>query len=796
MGSNKQLIKTLALLFLSAPLLWPLEILQSVGVEGKEPFVFITLEESTPFNCILTPPSLHQKGELDCTFDRVPAIRPKADKNGFFEITPLLQENRFGVKMRFLKKARVYPMESATLAKTPLVPADLNRKAKRWLVVGYEKTPPVLSGEEARGLGFPIELPDFDPPAVGPLDLTGAPVMNRSARDEGQEYAQVNAAYEAGNLPETLRLINRTLEAGKGRNLFLPEMLALKVKVLDRLGESETELIEIAEPWVRAYTVHHELPEIMLILANNLMAIGRSSDALHYYNTLIREYPGNRFADLAEVYRGDRFATEGRVGEATASYEKVLFNSTDVPAASMAASRLAELAIKEDKLLKATELYGKILQGHPEFFLQNITRSRQLLEMMAEQKVFAPAAQLGEILLPKVETGTPEYEKALLELARWQRLGGFKQKAVETYRRYLKEYPFSAQKAVVEKEFDLLRFDLGHETAEENLAHFDRILERYPDDEAASRALYEKAKLLLQLGRYAEVKALLPALDGLDESLFYDYRQQIRQMERTLLDSFLIREACADAVALIGERGIGLSLRSDETLYRCAHQERAYGLALEIADSNLKRTSKAQGIVWLERRMDVLHDMADYPRYIDAAERFLMMQRALRQPVEADRFYQLFGVYHRLRENPERMRELAAQVDYRFPKDPRNMDVYAAMIELSKRLGDTQMQYDFAKKLVNRHRILSVRTFTPESELDFADAAGRLGRKEEGILVLQTLLQNDLEPAVRARVLFALGELLQSDARPELAAAVFKRCADLPLQEDVWMDLCRQKAAL
>lgn len=795
MGSMQHLFKSAFITLLCATALWSLEITQSVGVQDKSSYIFVTLEETAPFNCVLTPPSMNQNGELNCHFDRIPAIRPLPVRNTFFEIDPVLGE-RFSVRIRFLKKASVHPVEGSTLSAERLVPSDLNRKAKRWLVLGYENTPPVLSGRGSEGLGFPVQLPAFDPPAIGPLDLRGAPVTSRSTRDEGQEFAAIISTFEAGNLPETLRLINRAVEAGRGRNLFLPEMLALKIKVLDRLGGSEIELIEIAEPWVRAYTVHHELPEIMLILANNQMKIGRSSDATHYYTTLIREYPASRFADLATVFRSDRYVAEGQVGEATIGYEKVLFNSTDIPAASLAASRLAELAITNDDIAKAAELYGKILQSNPGFFLDDLAKSGELLAMMADQKVFQPAALLAEILLPKVEPGTAEYEKRLLELARWQRLGGFGPKAVKTYERYLEEFPYALQKAVIQKEYDLLTFELGRDDIDESLALYERILERYPEDEAASRALYQKSKLLLQMGRYAEVKTLLPKLDRLDEKLFHDYRQQIRQMERTLLDSFIIKEECADAVSLIQDRRLHLSLRSDEPLYECAKKERAYPLALAIADENLLKTAPAQGIAWQQRRMDTLYAMSDYVRYVDAAERFLRMQRALRQPVEADRYYQLFGVYHRLRENPARMKELAELIELRFPRDPRNMDLYAALIELAKRQNDPQLQYDYAKKLVNRHRVLQVRTFTPDSELDFAQAASRLGKRNEAIMVLQTMLQGELAPIDRTRALFALGELLQADERPELAGAVFKRCVDLGLSEDSWSALCREKAAL
>jgi hypothetical protein len=472
----------------------------------------------------------------------------------------------------------------------------------------------------------------------------------------------------------------------------------------------------------------------------------------------------------------------------------VLFNSKDVPAASLAASRLAELALREDDIPKAAEYYTKILRSAPEFFLEKIDRSKRLMDIMAEQKLYVPAALLAEVLIERVDAVTSEYEALLLNLARWQNLSGMGEKALISYERYLAEYPFSAQSPIAQKERDLLEFSIGRSTPEANLALYDEIATKYPEDEAANRALFEKLKTLMKLGRYVEASKLLPKLDALDKKLFHDFDLQMRQTERVLLDSFLEAGDCKSAVSLSKARNLGVLARRDEIFFDCARAERDFGLALEIADSNARKLSPAEGAEWYARRLDTLYFSADYANDIDGEERYLKMLRALNRTIDADRFLRLFDAYRRTGFDVKRERELAETFEARFPKDPRLMDIYAAMISLSQDQNDTKSQYDYAKKLVNRSRMSAIEAFTPDAEIAFAEAAVKEGKPDEAILVLRTTLEGKLDDRVRTRALFMLGDILERNENVELARAAFESCANFG--DDPWANLCKEKTAL
>ncbi|MDR0663901.1 MAG: tetratricopeptide repeat protein [Helicobacteraceae bacterium] len=775
--------------------LYALDITQTTGIIDKESYLALTLKEDRPFSCRVNPATLLEAGNMVCEFDRVPALKPQPIDNPFFSVEPILDPKRFTIKIAFKQNALVYPMETPTLSSIPIAPNGEITSSSRWIAIGYKNKPPVLRASSGGGLNFPVVFPPFEPPSVGALDLNGAPIANRAISEDGQEFSRILAQYEAGFLTDAQRMIDDALARSDGKHLFMPELLALKIKILDKLGDQDEALIAAAKPWTEAYAFHKETPEILLLLANAQTRLGLIADGRYHYDTLIREYPKNPLSDFARIYKADRAMIEGKAFDAKLGYESVLFNSQDVSAAALAASRLADMAIREDDIPKAAEFYEKILKSAPEFFLDKLDESERLMNLMAEQKLYVPAALLGEIVLEHIDSTSQTYENSLLSLARWQNFAHMSEKSLITYERYLAEFDFSPQAPLARKERDLLEFSIGRQTQEANLALYDEIITKYPDDEAADRALYEKSKLLVRLGRYAEASEILPKLDKLDKALFHNFDAQMRQMERSLLDAFLQAGDCAAAARFSRDRRLGVSIRSDEAYFDCAYKARDFNLALEIAQTNIRKYSPAKGAKWSARRLDTLYAMADYPSYIDGEERYIKMLRALKEPIGADRYIRLFDSYRRTGFEPKRMGEIAAIVESQFPKEPRLMDIYAAMIVLSADQNDSKSQYDYSKKLVNRTRLTAVKAFTPEAEMAFARAALKEGKPNEAILVLQTLLNEALDIRDRSKALFTLGEALEQNASVDLAATAFQRCANLEINDDPWSNLCREKIA-
>ncbi|GHV05351.1 paralysed flagella protein (pflA) [Campylobacterota bacterium] len=785
--------KALLVLLLTVPL-FALEITQTTGIGIDGSYQVLSLDEIEPFACRVEADGITTQ-RLICEFGRIPAIKPIAQKNEFFNITPIMGPNHFTLRIDFLHKAAVYPITAATLTEKAMIPSNKTTVARRYTVLGYRQTMPLLQQHDRDSLDFPVEFPAITPPQIGTLDHLGRPITQNNGNDEGADYARILTINETLGAVDALREINMRIDETSGRHLFMPELLALKIKILDKLGGHEEELISIAAPWVNSYTANAQLPLMLLLLGKAEMRVGLTADALYHYDTLVREYPESSYADFAKVYIADRALARGRAEEAQLGYQDVYFNSPDIPAASLAASRLAEIAILQDDVAAAADYYVKILQSNPDFFLDNIAGSRQLMMLMAEHKLYLPASMLLEFLLPRYDSTSVEYEKRVLDLARWQRLGGLDTKSFETYKRYLNEFPYAASRTVAKKEYDLLEFALGRDSDEANLELYDYIYKTYKGDEVADRALFEKAKLLLRFERYKEVHGLLSTLDRLDHKLFYDFDQQMSQTERILLDSFLRESACENAVKLTLERSLNIAFYDNEKLYECAYGERSFDLAQAIITNNLNKTSPAKGEKWLSRRIDIYYETGNLPQFITDAERYMRMNRALRTPLDENRYFQLFNAYQRLGHDPQKMYELGAIIETRFPKDPRLMDVYAALVSTARGLGETTKQYEYAKKLINRHRITHVGAFTPESELAFADAAVKQGKSDEAIVVLQSALDEQVAPNYQARLLFTLGELLEDNDRKEQAVAIYEQCSKLDTQ-DQWAKLCQEKQAM
>lgn len=784
-------MKKLLTILLFATLIQAAQITKTVGSFNSEQYLVLTLEDLKPFSCKEYEPAMDQSGYMECDFVDIPVIKPEAIEDSFFEVIPIVGSERFKVKIIFKKQAKIYAVDSSTRTKDPITPMDKTRKSRRWIVVGYDSSMPVLNqSESATGLSFPIDYFSFENPTVGALDSAGNIVVRRDSRDS-MIYEQILSYYNQKNYTQALRTIDENMNDIK--TLFLPEILSIKIKSLDQLGGNQKEVVNLASGWIRAYTLHNDMPEIMFILAKAQMWLGLSSEAVSNYNTIIREYPNSRFADLAKVYRADRILIEGRLEEASIWFNKVYFETKDIEAASLAAARLAEIAIKKDEFEKAAKLYDKVIEASSEFFEQDLAKSEELLYIMVDNKIYSSAAKLGELLIKHKEPKSDAEEDLLLSLARWQTFAGMQEKAIESYSRFIRDFPYSKSLYLAKKERDILLLDSEYGSDEERIEVFDRIVANYPEDESASRALYAKTKIFLKQGRYSEVKQLLLQLDSMDRELFQDYDQLIRQIERTLLNSFVLQNACKEAVDLINERKLGTTLRSDEPLYSCAFKERAYPLALEISRINQRKSSKINASNWIEKELDTLLAMGDYPLFADKLEEFMRMQRAFRIPIASQRYIELFDTYYRLGERDDRLEEIVKNMEHQYPKEPKIMDMYFSLSHLASRKSDPQMLYLYSKKLLNEHRKRSVRSFSPDNELFFVEAAKSLGKTDEAILVLQTMDLSSINEESRARVLFTLGDLLNSN-NPDLAKNAFIECKDLG--DNPWSKLCEAKVAL
>ncbi|MDR2904348.1 MAG: hypothetical protein LBU73_00080 [Helicobacteraceae bacterium] len=780
-----------------------LEITQTVGetidanTSRAETYLALTLEEEHAFSCRVEPQTTIANGGAICDFVKIPALKPSAHENKFFKVEPIMGDRAFSLKITFKQNAFVYAVGENTRFTKPLAPLAEKLSSKRWVIVGYTKTPPIKEAAKIKGLNFPVGFAPTPPLSVMPLDLTGKPISGENSA-QSQEFSRILATFKQGELADAQSAIDNALAATKGKHLFTAELLALKIKIIDKMGNQDDALIAVAKPWVEAYTTNKDLAEILLILGKAETRLGLISDGDYHYETLIREFPQTNFADYARIYRADRLLSEGHAEEARMAWERALNTSQDIPAASLAASRLAEQAIRSDRIDRAAELYTKIMKANPDFFAGDVDRARELMDTMADHKIYEPAALLAEAVLRGTDSLQPEYEETLLKLARWQNLAEMREKALETYNRFLAEKQFSKDYFVVEQERDLLEFELDNKkTAAETLELYDRIITKYPRDEASSRAIYKKAKLLLKVGRHRDVLTLLPALDKLDKTMFHDYDQQLRQTERVLLDSFVRQNDCDGALGIIKSRDPNLTIRSDEPIYDCASKARNFQLALKVAERNLAQVSPAQGVIWSEKRLDTLFYMADYPNYIEAEERYIRMKRALREPIAEEHYLRLFESYRKTGFDNDRMRYLAREFENRYPKDPRLMDIYAAMIALARSEKDYAAQYDYAKRLVNRARLTQTGAFTPQAEMDFAEAAIKEGKISEAILILRGLLDTPLSPVsdpVRARALFTLGDLHEAADR-DRARSFYRECAAINSPSS-WQKLCADKVNL
>ena len=70
---------------------------------------------------------------------------------------------------------------------------------------------------------------------------------------------------------------------------------------------------------------------------------------------------------------------------------------------------------------------------------------------------------------------------------------------------YLSKYRFGEYAEDIRRAKDALFFDVNDENSTQRLSEYEMLINKYEGDSIAQRALYEKAKLLLEMNQYDAV---------------------------------------------------------------------------------------------------------------------------------------------------------------------------------------------------------------------------------------------------------------------------------------------------
>ncbi len=767
--------------FLSFITLFSVEINVASGMSDSNTYSVLTMEHTEAFNCINTASPKNPKDRYICKFKNIPLTYPHSTSNKFFVIEPVIEDNDMYIVVTPKYRSFLKPIKEVHTT-------DAVLKTKKWLFIGYEEKLPFIMSQGVKGLNFPITIEPELPLHVGSLDIDKKPLQDAQRKEEVEAFLKVKRLFDQGKNQDVLNAVDAAIEYSK-ESLFLPELLLYKLRTLALGRGNEHKILDIGKLWADTYTSHKDLPEVMLLVAKANIDLGYTKDASYFIDVLINDYSKSIYAQMAMIYKADRYKSNTKFEKASELYLKVLKNTSDIDIASIAASKLAEMLIPASKVEEGMTYYKKIFRSNPDFFVKDVMKGYELALYVSSFSEFSLAAGIGDRVLFKLDKNHPEFKQVLLNTARWHAKAGSVDEAKARYEQYMKQFPYEANLEEVKREYDQLFFSLSDDNVTAKLASYDSMINKYGDGEIGEKAFHEKVMLLADQHRYDEIKDKLGQFTQLDEKQFPDIDIESAKIVNDMFFYYLINKRCEDVVFLYKNYDVSIDSIYDEKIYACLYDTFEYKLALDICDKNIDAASGHFTIEWIGKKIDVYDRISETNRVAQFAEDYLKAMDLYGKKVSMERYMKILNarmvekMYTKVLETVDRILDI-------YPDAPNRAEIYEKGIKAAIKLQELAKTLQYTDRLYTYQKQSGIRTYTPWIETTHADTLAKLGRYRDAVLVLQKMLQDELSTPDRARGLYTLSSYLDQLGMFDTSKSVLKRCVGLG-GDDRFSRLCK-----
>lgn len=749
----------LALLF--AFTLGALDLQVDYGVEQNSRFSILSIKSSAPIPCAESRNINDSVVLIECVVDKVPKRSFAKQDLEFFEISNALKNRKFILTIRAKKKMRLFA-NAFDLKASTAIPKERPNKSHSWQIIGFENEIPFLSNHKYSGLNFPINITESSldsaldsAPYIAELNIDASPLIPQEGADLAT-FLTLRNNFLAGNYAEAIKGADIILE-GYANSIFRRDASLYKIRAMDKM-EAENfpdDTINLAKAWVKEYGTDTNIPEVLYIVGKNYSKLRIYAEARYYYNRILDEFEGSKYAQYALVGLAQNLAKNGDKRQSAALYAKAYESAKDLDSASFVALAWAEFSISNNDTKQARNLISKVLNANPKYFLKDSQKSAKMLRLWADNELQDLSAKAGDFMLKELKNN--DFKEILMpQVAQWFEEAKMPEDAYRVNSEFLSTFAESKQKDSVKKRSDNLLFAINEGDKEKQIAQFDYIIATYPNSENAKLAYAKKAQNLADLGRYAEVLELRAHLDADNENLKKSY---IALIER--------EKSCEKIISLWVQSRV--LTKNAESVFECLFSARAFKEARE-----LNKQLGGDKTKWLYNEARVHFALGDFQKSARASKDLLDLAQDLQSKINAGEI--LFFSQVRLNQRDEatstfnRLSNLAPQNRALIP-------LQNQMLHFALNDNDSLAIEANAKALIalqNRHKSYE---FSPFAELSYADALFKENKFSALLKVLENLkgansAESQKAHYLRARAHYELGN--SNNAKAE-----FEKCAKI-----------------
>ena len=733
-----------------------LEVSISGAQENFQTYSTLHLKDSNEFLCQEIKSDLDVVEKIVCAFSKQPNKKFKDLENDFFHISSQKKKKTFFIIITPYHKMKLYPMVF-DLSKDDTVFQANAKLSNHWMIVGYKEKIPYIDEEKKSdvAINFPFTLTSDKLPYVGSLDMDGKPVYIKKVKDVS-DYIKIKKYYNEKNYERCLELLNEVIE-NYPNSLFRGELLYYKIKVYMELKDYDN-VVDVAKIYLKDYSADENVAEVLSLNAKAYAMIGMSVDADYFFDRLYSEHADSVFTQWGYIYNGEMLENSGATKEAINFYKKALMQTKDIEVAAAAAYKLANYYILNSKSKEAAKYVMKIVKAKPEFFSKDLGTSMDMMYNFSDIGDYTTAAAIAKALLDNMNKDNSEYENLLKSRGIWLSKTDKKQEALNVLNEYLEKYKYGTFEDDVKVAKDSLFFDIGDENLTSKLQHYNELIVKYADDAIGDKALYEKAKLLLQNKMYSDVLGLKKSILALDQSLYPDTEDIIKEAAIGMMKDALKLEECQEVLDISANYKISLSAEWDNGIYKCSMKGADFLLAKKIASRHLKSKELDERKKWLYRYIKVDFATGNYSDVVDASKDLIALIEDDKNSPYLDVYRVLFDTYQRLEKN-DKMIDAIVKIQKIYGVDYKDIERYVAVINIGSELKDDNLVIKYAKEVMKIQKSSSSSAQSPFVEFALYQAYINKQNNDKALKVIKSLDDIELTKSQRARQKYLLGSV-------------------------------------
>jgi len=743
----------LSLLGLNA---FALEISLSGAKENYKEYSTLHLRDTNNFLCQEIKDDFDNVIKIVCAFSKKPSQNIQNIQNNFFEISTQIKKKTFFLIIKPYKKMKLYPM-IFDLTKDETIYQTKIKMSKHWMILGFEDKEVFIKNNDYSdmSINFPFSYKKHAFPYVGSLDMQGKPVHVQRVRDV-REYIKIKRLYNDKRYEQCLDVVNDIMESYPD-SLFTAELLYYKIKSLAKLKDNDA-LIDVAKVYFREYSSDENIPEVLALVSRAYFMEGFNTDADYFFDRLFSEHADSVYAKWGLVYRGEMYEAQGSTSKAISSYEQALKKTKDIDVAVAAAFRLSKYFVTAGESKKANKYIQKIAKAKPEYFLEMLQESTDMMYDLADSQHYIPAATIAKCLSSAMGPTYDEYEELLRNEGVWLSKTDKKKEALVALNDYLKKFSDGDFETDVQIAKDGLFFDVSDANFTTKLADYDKLIAEYADDSIGKKAIYEKAKLLIENKKYREALNLEDELLKLDKEEFVNIPSMITQAAIGTMQAALEKKECQSVLEISSQYKIELSDKWDDGIYLCAMKGADFTLAKKMADKNLDTKDLQERKKWLYRYIKIDFATGNYTNVIEASKDLITLIDGDKKSPYLDVYRIIFDTYQRL-ENNTKIISAMLDIENIYGLSYKDIERYVTVMTVGSQISDSNLVITYAKKIMEIQ--VKSKSYAQSPFVEFTLYQAYIDKAENNLAlnVIKSLDDRELSNVKRARQKYLLGSV-------------------------------------